>query len=263
MERSLTFVIQFVFILTLVLGFTGSLSELPEFVDANANQVESEWIEAFGNNPNGRRTEEPVIFVTVALIAAIIALLIMAFVIYKLFSLSKKLRLLASHDSLTGIFNRRYFLEHAPTHILRSARANNNSYIIMYDLDYFKNVNDTYGHSAGDLVLKEISEQVKSMIRPYDILSRYGGEEFLILMCDSTDDDVLRMTQRICNAIAKTPVVYKGNEIIITASFGIAKVKSPCDIHEAINNSDNALYQAKNQGRNRVVLYEESNNNNS
>ena len=128
---------------------------------------------------------------------------------------------------------------------------------MIYDLDHFKAVNDTYGHLAGDRVLKETAQRVKKAIRPYDLLGRYGGEEFVILMTEIDKANVAAATERIRLDVCKAPVVFEGKEIPITASFGIAYAAPVNDMTTAIKCADEALYQAKDGGRNRVVFHED------
>jgi len=163
---------------------------------------------------------------------------------------------IAIHDALTGLFNRRYFLENALIQMERSARTGRECFIVIFDLDHFKTVNDRYGHLAGDKVLVEIVQRVKKSVRPYDLFGRYGGEEFIILMPDISEIDVINATERIRQDMSKTPVKFEDVAITITASFGIAHATPADDLNVATRYADDALYQAKNNGRNNVVFYE-------
>jgi len=221
----------------------------------NTEAIEVDWT-GRSFDYTKRMTEERALFMTYILVIAALTIVVMAFIIYKAIKLSRKLKEIASHDALTGIYNRRFFLEQAPAYVTRSLRLEQECYIIIYDLDHFKTVNDTYGHSAGDKVLKDIAQRIKNTIRTYDLFGRYGGEEFIILMCDSNKEAVLSITERIRETVIISPVKYENKEITITASFGVARVFSPVDIHFAINKADEALYIAKETGRNRVVFYE-------
>jgi len=182
------------------------------------------------------------------------------FLLIKLLKVSKKLKEIASHDALTGIFNRRSFTELALMQIERSNRTNIDCYVAIYDLDRFKAVNDTYGHQGGDKVLKEVAGRVKKMIRPYDLFGRYGGEEFIILLADIKEinkENAKNIMERIRLDISGAPVEFNGKEIPVTASFGIAYAAPKNDLETAIKFADEALYQAKNSGRNKVVFYED------
>jgi len=163
---------------------------------------------------------------------------------------------LASKDSLTNIFNRRSFLEISLTQIDRMMRKNTKGYICIFDLDHFKKVNDTYGHLAGDKVLQDVVQRAKKSIRTYDLLGRYGGEEFILFIFEIDDANTMKAMERIRLKISDTPVIFDGQEIPITSSFGVAAVNN-MDINTAIKRADEALYAAKNTGRNKVVFYEE------
>lgn len=124
--------------------------------------------------------------------------------------------------------------------------------VIMMDIDHFKKVNDTYGHDAGDLVLKQFAFIVKRSVRPVDFLGRYGGEEFTVI-CDATLETAVEIAGRVRQAVAATPVkISEAREILITASFGVAEYLPGDTPATVIKRADNALYQAKQDGRNRV-----------
>ena len=125
----------------------------------------------------------------------------------------------------------------------------------MVDLDHFKKVNDTYGHLAGDEVLREMSRRVQSCLRKYDVFGRYGGEEFLVILPD-TDDKISRtVAERIRCELFKSPFVAGEHEMSITASFGVACCQDPAEgVNSALQRTDDALYQAKAEGRNRVIV---------
>ncbi|MCL2123520.1 MAG: diguanylate cyclase [Desulfovibrionaceae bacterium] len=182
-------------------------------------------------------------------------LIITAFLLVKNVMLSRQLKEIASKDGLTGIFNRRYFLELGVLLLERSLRTGEASFIILFDLDRFKAINDNYGHQAGDAVLKETARRVQAIIRPYDIFGRYGGEEFIILMPGINTADVLHAVERIRLDLHKAPVLFKDSAIPVSASFGIACAAPMRDMDTAISYADKALYQAKNAGGNEVVFY--------
>ena len=192
-------------------------------------------------------------------IIAISLILIIAALIFgmQLKTIAKKdaAESLIGTDALTGIRNRRFFMEYAATQIERSNRINRNCHIIMFDIDNFKQINDRYGHAAGDEVLKLISNRVKKEIRPYDLFARYGGEEFILLVCDAEDKTVVSLANRLREGIENETLLYNKHEISTTASFGIAKYSSEYTIEEVINFADKALYCSKNSGRNTVNFY--------
>ena len=127
----------------------------------------------------------------------------------------------------------------------------------MFDVDYFKKVNDTYGHIVGDKVLVCLAERVKKAVRPYDLFGRYGGEEFIMFISDISDKDVFNHTERIRKMINESPMVFEEAELTVSASFGVASVMSENELIDVIKLADEALYQAKKDGRNRVVISEQ------
>jgi diguanylate cyclase (GGDEF)-like protein len=163
----------------------------------------------------------------------------------------------ANTDPLTGIFNRRYFINHVLSLVDAAARMNQDAFIVLLDLDHFKKVNDTYGHSAGDVVLKRVANTISSSVRSGDILARYGGEEFIVLITCACKEDALALVERIRQNIRKMTVEYENAAINITTSAGIASITPECSISETVSLADQALYKAKNEGRNRTVFYEE------
>ncbi|PCJ11543.1 MAG: hypothetical protein COB04_18925 [Gammaproteobacteria bacterium] len=123
----------------------------------------------------------------------------------------------------------------------------------MFDLDHFKRVNDTYGHLAGDMILKSVSGSTKAMIRESDIAGRYGGEEFGIILPATDIDGALHVGQKLCNYIEASSVSVKGVDIEFTASVGVAEINSKMSSHEdLISQADAALYFSKSKGRNCV-----------
>ena len=181
-----------------------------------------------------------------------VLLVISAFLLVRTVTLSRKLKNLASKDALTGILNRRAFMENGVNHIGRTHRIGRECYVAIFDLDHFKSVNDKYGHLAGDQVLREAAARVKGVIRPYDLFGRYGGEEFILLMFDIDRPGVARSAERIRLALCETPVVFEGQEIPVSASFGVSSVTPMIPIGKATQFADEALYRAKEGGRNRV-----------
>jgi len=161
----------------------------------------------------------------------------------------------ANTDSLTGIYNRRYFTEQAPQMI--DAEGNDTSYVILFDLDFFKKVNDTYGHQAGDHVLIVFAQMVRSMVRRGDIFARYGGEEFIMQINGVSESDALAMVERVRERICEDPIEFEGLKIPVSSSIGVAAVSSSENFNDAIAAADIALYRAKIEGRNRTVFYTE------
>jgi diguanylate cyclase (GGDEF)-like protein len=167
--------------------------------------------------------------------------------------MTKLLEEIAYTDELTGIFNRRHFFTLSEAQLERSRRRNEASYIIMFDIDHFKNVNDTYGHYIGDKVLQSTVERVKGAIRPYDLFARYGGEEFLLLITDIDEINITNSAERIREAICSSPMIFDEGQLTVSASFGVALVLPSNNLKNTIKLADEALYKAKSEGRNRVV----------
>jgi len=163
--------------------------------------------------------------------------------------------LMAITDPLTGIFNRRHFLEIVRINVEKARRHNEDCYLIMFDIDKFKDVNDTYGHQIGDKVLIDVTARIKSDIRPYDLFARYGGEEFIIFTSGINRNEVCEMTERLRLSMCGSNYEYDNISIKTSASFGIARLDD-YNMDKAIQQSDEALYEAKRKGRNCVVYYD-------
>jgi two-component system, cell cycle response regulator len=174
----------------------------------------------------------------------------------KLIAAGEELMFRATHDNLTGISNRGVIMDNIRRERARQDRGAPAFAIVLADIDHFKYVNDTYGHLAGDAVLKGIASRIVSFIRPYDSVGRYGGEEFLILAPSSDALGAIGLAERIRKAIEDKPVNFEGRAISVTASFGVA-VSTPGQMRDAqqmVREADDALYQAKANGRNRCDL---------
>jgi len=201
--------------------------------------------------------EERSFFLMILVAVLFLGFMSTVFLLVRNIRLSGKLKEIATKDALTNIFNRRYFMELALIQIDRALRIGSECFIIIFDLDRFKVVNDTYGHLAGDKVLKEAAQRVKRATRTYDFLGRYGGEEFIILMTDIDKTNVINAVERIRLDLCKTPINFEDKEITVSASFGISYAAPINDLNIATKYADKALYQAKNTGRNKVVFYED------
>jgi len=169
----------------------------------------------------------------------------------------RQLKEVASLDALTGAYTRRFFMEQAEIHIARSLRLDSGCFIVIFDLDHFRAVNETHGHLAGDAVLHEISKRIRATIRPYDLLGRYGGEEFIMLICDVNRLNVITATERARMEIFRKPVVFQDKPITISASFGIAYAAPMNNLSAAIERAEIALNQAKSEGKNKIVFSEQ------
>ncbi len=165
----------------------------------------------------------------------------------------EKLENAAVIDPLTGCYNRREFVNQLKRNIAGATRHKNDLSLFMFDLDYFKKVNDTYGHLAGDKVLKEISSLVQNNMRTNDIFARYGGEEFIAILPETGKIKAMELADRLRSKIAKKVITYNGDTIKITASFGVAEMDRCADMEKIIQDADTMLYKAKLNGRNIVM----------
>jgi len=163
---------------------------------------------------------------------------------------------LAVTDGLTGLHNRRYFDTHLKLLMDRAAARGRPLSICMTDIDRFKQVNDTYGHDAGDEVLREFANRIRTTVRGADLACRFGGEEFVVVMPDTSAEMAAGVAERLRMIIESLPfpVPQADGVLKVTASMGIATLRPGADTAEALlKRADTALYQAKHEGRNRVV----------
>jgi diguanylate cyclase (GGDEF)-like protein len=163
----------------------------------------------------------------------------------------------ASHDALTGLWNRRAILEKIQQELDRSDRVGTNLGLVICDVDYFKKVNDNYGHLAGDAVLRELAKRIDSSLRSYDSVGRYGGEEFIILIPGSDGAGAAEVAERLRASVADLPMQTNEGEFRCTMSFGATALneRQDFDLNSLIREADEALLLAKNSGRNRVELW--------
>jgi len=171
----------------------------------------------------------------------------------------RQLRESAQVDMLTGVYNRRYFYERAHDTLAHSKRSRHAVSLLMLDIDYFKLINDRYGHAAGDFVLQELARHLKGAIREIDLVGRYGGEEFLVMLPDSDLDNSLQVARRILDNVRQTPVEYEGQHIDVCFSGGIAQWQGESEtLDQFVCRADDAMYQAKQQGRCQIITERES-----
>jgi diguanylate cyclase (GGDEF)-like protein/PAS domain S-box-containing protein len=168
----------------------------------------------------------------------------------------EQLRIQATHDALTGLWNRRAILELLSDELSRGRREGFPVGVVLLDLDHFKQINDTFGHQAGDVVLYSLARDLNGTVRPYDRVGRYGGEEFLIVLPHCNEPGLEVLCERLRISIASLQVMYHGRVITFTASLGatIALPAKETDIDDALHVADLALYRAKSGGRNRVEI---------
>ena len=167
----------------------------------------------------------------------------------------EQIRQLATHDDLTGLLNRRAMLDRMQLEQRRSLRSGSPLLIAQLDIDHFKAVNDTHGHAAGDLVLQSFADTVRRNVRDTDVLARWGGEEFVLLLCDTPASDAVALMERLRQAVQamQVPVAQGGQPITVTVSIGLARHTPADPLAGTLERADRALYAAKAGGRNRVV----------
>ena len=171
----------------------------------------------------------------------------------KLFEQTQKLSLT---DQLTELFNMRYFLNFARLEFERIRRYERTISVAMVDVDFFKKINDTYGHDMGDQILREVAARIKKAVRTVDIVARYGGEEFVFLMPETGSSEANQVAERVRLIVANSPIEIKDYEIPVTVSLGVAEVDERTkSLDELLKHADQVLYIAKTNGRNRVESY--------
>lgn len=173
----------------------------------------------------------------------------------------KKINFMYSHtrhmsltDGLTGLYNRRHFDSMVEREFLRSKRYDGDLSLAIVDIDFFKNINDKYGHLCGDYVLKEVAYMILDNFRKTDLVFRYGGEEFVVLLTETDINGSVVPLERLRKRIEEYPFKFNGEGLKLTISIGVADnlVEST---QELIDNADKALYEAKGGGRNRVIVF--------
>jgi diguanylate cyclase (GGDEF)-like protein len=169
---------------------------------------------------------------------------------------NRKLLEMAHYDMLSGLYSRRFYSEQAQAAIERAKRYGELISVIMMDIDNFKWINDKYGHSCGDRVIRAVSDLMKSFFRGTDIIGRIGGEEFSIIMLNSKSNEAYARVEALRINIEQMDFEYNGQKIPVTVSLGIAELENHCQsLDDLINCADDALYKSKNNGRNRTTIY--------
>lgn len=172
-------------------------------------------------------------------------------------SMEEALRDMASRDPLTGIFNRRSFMDMARAQLARAHRFHEPLSVFVLDVDHFKRINDTFGHATGDDALRMVAAGCQAILREYDILGRLGGEEFVVVLPGATADETRVVAERVRRHLARMPIEATDGTFRLTVSIGIAGLEGATDtLERAIHRADLALYRAKHLGRNLVAVFE-------
>lgn len=166
----------------------------------------------------------------------------------------EELRFQVTHDTLTGLWSRRAALDLLARELQRGSRSESSTGVLMIDIDHFKQVNDSYGHLAGDAVLKEVAARIARSVRSYDFVGRYGGEEFLAVLSKCSSQELRAVAGRACSAVAESGVIALSLEVSVTVSIGGAVSLAGTPQFDLLSAADSALYEAKHAGRNRVVI---------
>jgi two-component system, cell cycle response regulator len=180
----------------------------------------------------------------------------------RIIELQHSLRFAATHDFLTGLLNRSEILAALDRELARAAREEKPTTVVLCDVDHFKRVNDTLGHAAGDEVLKEVARRLKLDLRPYDIVGRYGGEEFLIILPGCNVEAGARRADGIRHLVGKDRIPTPSGEASTTISMGVTSTIARRDhpVAEFLREADLSLYAAKTKGRNRVEIFSPATN---
>lgn len=162
----------------------------------------------------------------------------------------------AAHtDPLTKIYNKRYLVEALEAEFKRAKALNSDFSLLVFDIDFFKKINDTFGHDAGDMVLRELTAMIRTKhLRPKDVFARYGGEEFVILLLNTNAEKAMKLAEEIRSAVEAQAFIYENKRLPVTISLGVAELTSTMESPQTLfKSADKALYASKQGGRNRVT----------
>jgi diguanylate cyclase (GGDEF)-like protein len=175
--------------------------------------------------------------------------------------LFEKVQRQATTDGLTGLVNHKTFYEVLEKELWRSRRYGGNIILIMVDIDNLKNINDDHGHRAGDKVIREVGRRIKECIRQIDTAARYGGDEFAVILTNTSLTGAQVVAQRMVEMVASSPTTWKKEDIQLSISVGLAEYTGGSTPEDITNRSDKALYCAKKAGKNNVKVFDPANNN--
>ena len=174
--------------------------------------------------------------------------------------LFEKIQRQATTDGLTGLVNHKTFYEILEKELWRSRRYGGRISLIMVDIDNLKNINDAYGHRAGDKAIRKVSKRIKECIRQIDTAARYGGDEFAVILLNSALDDAIIVAQRMVDAVASSQITWQREQIPLSISVGLGQYDPDTTPEDITSRSDQALYMAKQAGKNTVRIFESAKN---
>jgi len=175
--------------------------------------------------------------------------------------LFEKIQRQATRDGLTGLMNHKAFYETLERELWRSRRYGGTISMIMADIDNLKRINDTYGHRAGDKVIREISRRIKECTRQIDLPARYGGDEFAVILPNTEIEEASLVAQRIVEAVGHSPAIWQRQEILLSISIGVGQYGADSNPEDITSRSDQALYRAKKSGKNTISVFQPSQGN--
>ena len=165
----------------------------------------------------------------------------------------ESLRFQATHDPLTGLWNRRALFDLLKAEFERAARKSAPVSVFLVDIDHFKRINDECGHLSGDAILQEVARRLSATLRPYDLIGRYGGEEFVIAGSDLGSEAAMQLAERLRAGVCSSPILGGERAVTVTVSVGVATAIPPhCWVEKLVQRADSAMYSAKRNGRNRA-----------
>lgn len=191
--------------------------------------------------------------ITVGVVAVILLMAALSFFQF-LNKVVNMLEVKGTFDGLTKLYNKNSIIEMLDKEISKCKELNTELSICVMDIDKFKDINDTHGHIAGDLILKDLADVLREITRTYDVIGRFGGEEFIVMMLETNKTDSVQAAERIRKAVEEHSFIYEKIEIPVTISIGVAQWEGEKTPSELIEKADKKLYEAKNSGRNRICV---------
>ena len=188
-------------------------------------------------------------------VSLLITIMVALFILYTMKHYNKRLEHMAMHDALTELPNRRSFNKAFNNIVELHDRQNNNISLLFFDIDDFKNVNDTFGHNAGDKVLKRVAQIINLHVRKTDLFARWGGEEFIISLINLSLCDAKHIAEKLRNSIEDDSILQEIVGYQITASFGLTNIRENDDVESIIKRVDKCMYQAKKDGKNQIFTF--------